>query len=125
MGWYLSAGGVASSQREFPRIIARGILPNPRLAGGGGVGGGAIGWVGLSLRFKGAAVTAAVDGVVVVELTDKLSPDGQRPPHHTHSTDKVLYVVKIDDWASGGSGMVAVGSGWHLAEFSELMIKPL
>ena len=92
-GWFLSAGGLASPQRELLRIIARGKLGSTtagRLAAGE--------WVALSLVFKGSTVTAAVDGVKVVDgLFDRLSPNG----------------------------MVAVGSGWHLAEYTRFSVVPV
>ena len=91
--WFITAGGAASPQREFPRIIARGRLgatSTASLAAGT--------WVALTLIFKGSTVTAVVDGVVVVDqLHDTLSP----------------------------YGMVAVGSGWHLADYARFSVVPV
>ena len=88
--WYLSAGGVASEQREYPRIIARGQLPTD-LAGTVA----AHGWVVLKLTFKNDTIRAHVGDVCVLEgLEDRLSP----------------------------YGMVALGSGWHLAEYANFSI---
>ena len=90
--WYLSAGGVASSQREYPRVIARGPLPAAVAAS---VAKRAF--VELALHFKGDTVSALVGGVEMVALEDRVSP----------------------------YGMVALGSGWHLAEFADLKIEPI
>ena len=92
--WYLTAGGVASAQRELPRVIARGRLPT---AVAEVVAKRAF--VELALQFKADTISASVGGTPVLQpaLEDRMSP----------------------------YGMVALGSGWHIAEFADLKIEPL
>jgi hypothetical protein len=98
--WYLANGGSKGPiGRDIPTVLAHGQLSpadDADTTAAAAAAAAAGKWYTLSLTVEGDSIKASVDGRVVSQVTD----------------------TKFKH------GMVAIGSGWHLAYFDDFSIAP-